>query len=86
MTAYHGQDEKSSGRRPNAVAFVKRQELLAAGWMQRESWIRSPGSVEPFLHRYYAQMPRTMLRYAIEKFSPDQRRQFLKGTFPLIVT
>ncbi|MGB4290310.1 MAG: DNA alkylation repair protein, partial [Dethiobacteria bacterium] len=32
-----------------------------------------------FLKKHYRQMPRTMLRYAIEKFDPPLREQFLKG-------
>ncbi|MDP4160935.1 MAG: DNA alkylation repair protein [Bacillota bacterium] len=32
-----------------------------------------------FLKDHYKEMPRTMLRYAIEKFEPDLRQRFLKG-------
>ncbi|MHB9112139.1 MAG: DNA alkylation repair protein [Thermoleophilia bacterium] len=34
---------------------------------------------EAFLIRHYRKMPRTMLRYAIEKFPEDKRQAYLKG-------
>ena len=49
----------------------------ATGWMLREVGKRDVGLLTEFLERYKAVMPRTMLRYAIEKFSPEQRRYFL---------
>lgn len=49
----------------------------AAGWMLREVGKRDVGLLTEFLERYKAVMPRTMLRYAIEKFSPELRRYFL---------
>lgn len=49
----------------------------AVGWMLREAWQKQPEKVERFLRKHATSMPRTMLRYAIEKMSPDLRRHFL---------
>jgi 3-methyladenine DNA glycosylase AlkD len=50
----------------------------ATGWMLREGWKRDPKTVEAFLTKFASQMPRTMLRYSIEKMSPAQKRYFMK--------
>jgi 3-methyladenine DNA glycosylase AlkD len=52
----------------------------AVGWMLREVGKRDYQVEYDFLKQHYRGMPRTMLRYAIEKFSPEVRQQFLKGT------
>lgn len=54
----------------------------AAGWMLREAWVRNPTKVETFLWRHHDKMPRTMLRYAIEKMPEGRRREFLRGRSP----
>ncbi|PKN71945.1 MAG: DNA alkylation repair protein [Candidatus Cloacimonetes bacterium HGW-Cloacimonetes-3] len=51
----------------------------AVGWMLREIGNRDYATEYTFLKQHYHTMPRTMLRYAIEKFDEDVRQDFLKG-------
>ncbi|MEU4680329.1 DNA alkylation repair protein [Micromonospora sp. NPDC023737] len=51
----------------------------AVGWMLREVGNRDRPAEEDFLAQRYRAMPRVMLRYAIEKFEPQRRRDYLTG-------
>jgi len=67
-----------------AKKLLKDKEDLmhkAVGWMLREAWKKDEEIVEEFLIKNYDKLPRTTLRYTIEKMEELKRKQFLKKTF-----
>ncbi len=52
----------------------------ACGWMLREIGKRNEKYLDTFLAMHYSKMPRTMLRYAIERFPETRRKAYLEGT------
>ena len=64
-----------------AMLFMNTKHDLmkkAVGWMLREAGKRDVTQLRNFLNEYKHVMPRTMLRYAIEKFSNYERQEFMK--------
>ena len=77
---------RTSTASPPAAALAERllgdrEDLIhkAAGWMLREVGKRDRDAARTFLVAHYDKMPRTMLRYAIERFPEAERQAYLKG-------
>jgi 3-methyladenine DNA glycosylase AlkD len=61
------------------LMFSHSHDLIhkASGWMLREVWQRDAPIIEKFLDQHVANMPRTMLRYTIEKMDEKKRKGYL---------
>ena len=75
-----GRDYKDTLKLAEALLGDK-EDLLhkAAGWMLREVGKRDEKVLEKFLSEFCARMPRTMLRYSIERLSESKRRYYMNG-------
>lgn len=64
--------------------LVEEHDLMhkASGWMLREMGKRDEKSLTAFLDKYSHEMPRTMLRYAIEKLTPAQKQKYMTKKAP----
>ena len=83
MSTFHfiKYNEYVDSLRISKILLHDKEDLIhkAVGWMLREIGKRDIGAEEEFLKKYYKQMPRTMLRYSIEKFPEPKRQRYLKG-------
>lgn len=61
------------------IYLTHKHDLIhkASGWMLREVGKRDEGALTGFLDIHHKQMPRTMLRYSIEKLSPEQKKHYM---------
>ncbi len=84
MATFHfvKRHEFSETLKISSILLCDRHDLIhkATGWMLREIGKRDLKTEETFLIEHYKKMPRTMLRYAIEKFPEEKRQRYMKGS------
>ncbi|GAA1597542.1 DNA alkylation repair protein [Kribbella hippodromi] len=76
-----GQGQTTDTYKLSALVLDDREDLIhkASGWMLREAGKRvSEPELLKFLDEYATRMPRTMLRYAIERLAPDVRAAYMR--------
>lgn len=80
--AFIRRDEYTDTLKIATILLHHEHDLLhkAVGWMLREVGKRDQKVLEDFLDAHAAKMPRTMLRYAIEKMNKTKKRHYMKAT------
>jgi 3-methyladenine DNA glycosylase AlkD len=80
--AFIRQDEFRPTLKISGMLLRDEHDLIqkAVGWMLREVGKRDIKTLDAFLKKHYQEMPRTMLRYAIERHPDAIRKKYLAGT------
>ena len=78
MLIRHGQYNDTIALAEQFLATKHDLMQKAVGWMLREVGKRDKDLLVAFLERHKTKMPRTMLRYAIEKFSIEERKRYME--------
>lgn len=75
------EEDFNDALRISEILLSHKHDLIhkAVGWALREIGKKNQETQEAFLKKHYNAMPRTMLRYAIEKFDEKKRQRYLKG-------
>ena len=78
---YIKQEDFKDGLRIAEILLNDKHDLIhkSVGWMLREIGKKNQDILEYFLKKHYKNMPRTMLRYSIERFPEELRKKYLKG-------
>ena len=78
MLIRHGQFEDTIRLAKSLIDSKHDLMQKSIGWMLREVGKRDKGLLVKFIEKHKHEMPRTMLRYAIEKFPEPERREFMQ--------
>jgi len=70
----------------SALALLRKKNIILFGWMLKVASDQEPKTVFEYVMRHKKEMPRTALRYAIEKLSPDLRKQAMAKELGVEIT
>jgi len=75
------QDDFEDTLQISEILLQDKHDLIhkAVGWMLREVGKRNEEILEEFLKKHYKKIPRTTIRYAIERFEEEKRKKYLRG-------